>query len=409
MAQKETYVIVGANLCGGRAVETLRQEGFDGRVVLIGAEPERPYERPPLSKELLRGEGERERIFLRSPEFYAEQEIELRLGVRVSRIDVRERAVALEKSERLGFDKLLIATGGRVRRLRVPGAELERVYYLRTVVDCERIAAELGGGRRVVVIGAGFIGAEVAASARMKGLEVTLLEKEEVPLGRALGAEMGRIFADIHRERGIDLRLGTGVERLEGARRVERVVTSSDQSVECDFVVVGVGIDPETELVERTDIQVGNGIIVDEYCRTNVEGILAAGDVANFPNPILGERIRVEHWSNAQNQGVAAAKAMLGFREPYAEVPWFWSDQYDMNMQYVGHASSWDQIVIRGDVQERRFTAFYLKGGRLRAAMAMNRARDIRPCRELIQAGVQVDAKKLQDEEVNLRSLVGPA
>jgi len=407
MVQKQTYIIVGANLCGGRAAETLRQEGFDGRVVLIGAEPERPYERPPLSKEFLRHETERERVFLRPPEFYAEQEIELRLGVRASAVDLRERAVVLETGERLRFDRLLIATGGRVRRLAVPGAELEGVYYLRTMADCERIAAELAPGRRVVVIGAGFIGAEVAASARITGLEVTVLEGGQVPLGRALGPEMGRIYGDIHREHGIDLRPSTRIKRLEGSRQVERVMTSDGEAVGCDFVVVGIGIDPETGLAEGTDIEVGNGIIVDEHCRTNVEGVFAAGDVANFPNPILEERLRLEHWANAQNQGVAAAKAMLGSEEPYADVPWFWSDQYDLNLQYVGYASSWDRIVVRGSVPERRFTAFYLKDGRLRAAMALNRARDIRPSRELIRARVQVDAEKLQDEGLELRSLVG--
>jgi 3-phenylpropionate/trans-cinnamate dioxygenase ferredoxin reductase subunit len=407
MLQKQTCIIVGANLCGGRAAETLRQEGFDGRVALIGAEPERPYERPPLSKEFLRHETERERVFLRPPEFYAEQEIELRLGVRASAVDLRERAVVLETGERLRFDKLLIATGGRVRRLAVPGAELEGVYYLRTIGDCERIASELAPGRRVVVIGAGFIGAEVAASARTTGLEVTVLEGGQVPLARALGPEMGRIYGDIHREHGIDLRLSTRIERLEGSGQVERVMTSDGEAMGCDFVVVGIGIDPETGLVEGTGIEVGNGIIVDEHCRTNVDGVFAAGDVANFPNPILGERLRLEHWANAQNQGVAAAKAMLGSEEPYADVPWFWSDQYDLNLQYVGYASSWDHIAIRGSVPERRFTAFYVKDGRLRAAMTLNRARDIRPSRELIRARVQVDAEKLQDEDVELRSLVG--
>lgn len=405
MARKKTYAIVGANLCGGRAAETLRKEGFDGRLLLIGAEPERPYERPPLSKEYLRGEEERERIFLRPLEFYEDQQIELRLGVRARTVDLRERALELDGGERLGFDKLLIATGGRVRRLSVPGADLEGVYYLRTVADCERIASELEQGRRALVVGAGFIGAEVAASARVKGLEVTNLEAAEVPLGRALGLEMGRIYADIHREHGIDLRLGCRAERLEGSRRVERVVMADGEAVDCDFVVVGVGIDPETALVEGTDIEVGNGIIVDEYCQTNVAGVFAAGDVANFPNPILGERIRVEHWANAQNQGVAAGKAMLGSREPYAEVPWFWSDQYDLNMQYVGHASAWDEVVLRGDVAGRKFAAFYVKDGHLRATMAVNRPRDIAASRALIRAAVPVTAAQLRDEDLDLRRL----
>lgn len=405
MADQETFVIVGANLCGGRAAETLRKEGFQGRLVLVGAEPERPYERPPLSKEFLRGEEEREKIFLQPPDFYREQEIELRLGVRANRIDVRERAVELDGGERLAFDKLLIATGGRVRRLPVPGANTEGVYYLRTVEESDRIAAELKEGRRAVVIGAGFIGSEVAASARMKGLEVTVLEMTDVPLERVLGAEIGGIFADVHRDQGVDMRLGARVERLEGGGRVERVVTADGQAIECDFVVVGVGIDPETDLVEGTGIEVENGILVDEHCRTNVEGIFAAGDVANFVSPVLGERIRVEHWDNAQKQGPAAAKNMLGADEPYAEVPWFWSDQYDFNVQYVGHASAWDEVVMRGDVSERRFAAFYLRDGRLRAALAIGRPRDISGARTIIREGVPVTADQLRDEDVDLRKL----
>jgi len=409
MAGKETYVIVGANLCGGRAAETLRQEGFEGRLVLVGAEPERPYERPPLSKEYLRGEEERGKIFLRPPEFYQEQEIELRLGVRAQRLDVKERTVELDGGERLAFDKLLIATGGRVRRLDVPGAALEGVHYLRTVEDCERIAAELQPGRRAVVVGAGFIGAEVAASARTKGLDVTVMEAAETPLVRALGAEMGRIYAEIHREHGIDFRLECRIERLEGSRRVERVVMADGEKVECDFVVVGVGIDPETSLVEGTGIATEDGIIVDQYCRTNVEAVFAAGDVARFFNPLLGERIRVEHWASAPNQGAAAAKCMLGRDELYADVPWFWSDQYDLNMQYVGHARAWDEVVLRGDVPGRKFSAFYLKDGRLRATMALNRPRDIAASRALIRAGAAVSAKQLRDEDVDLRTLVSAA
>ena len=406
MAAKQTYVIVGANLCGGRAAETLRKEGFDGRLLLIGAEPDRPYERPPLSKEYLQRKVERESIFLRPPEFYDEQEIEMRLGVRATGIDVRERSLELEGGERLGFDKLLIATGGRVRRLPVAGVELQGVYYLRTIEESEAIAAQLAAGGRVVVIGAGFIGAEVAASARVSGLEVTMLEVAAVPLGRALGPEMGGIYAEIHREQGIDLRLGTGIDRLEGTGRVKRVVTSRGDSIDCDLVVVGVGMEPEIGLAVGAGIETGNGIIVDEYCRTSVEGIFAAGDVASFPNPILGERMRVEHWANAQNQGVAAAKAMLGMAEPYAEVPWFWSDQYDLNMQYVGHASAWDEVVLRGDVAGRRFTAFYLKDGRLRAAMALNRPRDISASRALIRTATPVTAQQLRDEDVVLRALL---
>jgi|DewCreStandDraft_1066081.scaffolds.fasta_scaffold00103_27 3-phenylpropionate/trans-cinnamate dioxygenase ferredoxin reductase subunit len=405
MAQRRTVVIVGANLAGGRAAEALRQEGFDGRIFLVGAEPDPPYERPPLSKEYLRGEAPREKLFIRPDSFWREQEVELVLGVRAAAIDLQSRRVTLETGQTLQYDMLLLATGGRVRRLEVPGAHLEGVHYLRTIADSERIGAELRPGRRLVVIGAGFIGAEVAASARQKGVEVTMLEVLPVPLQRALGPEVGAIYAEIHRQHGVDLRLQEGIERLEGQGRVQRVVTSSGQTIECDAVVIGVGILPETSLAEAAGIAVENGVLVNEYCETTAPGVYAAGDVANFYNPVLQERLRVEHWANAQNQGIAAAKNMLR-REPYAEVPWFWSDQYDLNLQYVGHAATWDQVVFRGDVEGRSFTAFYLRDGRLRAALAVNRPREVRFARELIRAGVAVSAAQLADEGVDLRQLL---
>ena len=406
MPDRPTFVIVGANLAGGRAAQALRKEGFDGRLILIGAEPDPPYERPPLSKEYLRGESAREKLFIVPPAFFDENDIELRLGEEAKRIDAQERAVELDSGERVSFDALLLATGGRARALPIPGVDLEGVYYLRHVGDSESIAAELQEGRRLVVIGAGFIGSEVAASARMKGLDVTMLEIAPVPLERALGRELGGIFAEIHRDHGIDLRTSEGVERFEGAQRVERVIATSGAAIDCDLVVIGVGIVPNTEIAEGAGIAVDNGIVVDEYCQTDVDGIFAAGDVANFYSPILDERLRIEHWANAQSQGRAAALNMLGRKEPYNEVPWFWSDQYDLNMQLVGHAPSWDEVVFRGSVSERAFTAFYLKDGRLRAALAVNRFRDIRPSRELIKAGMEVDSRKLRDDETELRSLL---
>jgi 3-phenylpropionate/trans-cinnamate dioxygenase ferredoxin reductase subunit len=406
MAEQQTFVIVGANLAGGRAALALRKEGFDGRVLLIGAEPDPPYERPPLSKEYLRGDMAKEKLFIAKPESYEEQSIELRLGVRATALDAAGHAVELESGERIAYDKLLLATGGYPRRAEVAGSELEGIYYLRTLADSERIGAELQPGRRLVVIGAGFIGAEVAASARTKGLDVTVIEMANVPLGRALGEEMGGIYADIHRDHGVRLHTGEAIERFEGSSRVERVVTSVGRSIECDFVVVGVGITPATELAEGAGLNVDNGVLVNEYCETSAAGVYACGDVANFFHPVLGERLRVEHWSNAQNQAAAAAKSMLGQREPYTEIPWFWSDQYDLNMQYVGHATRWDEVVLRGNVLERKFTAFYIDGGRLRAALTVNRHRDIRPSRELIRQGIAIESAKLRDEGIELKSLV---
>jgi 3-phenylpropionate/trans-cinnamate dioxygenase ferredoxin reductase subunit len=406
MPAQQTFVIAGANLAGGRAAEALRKEGFEGRVVLIGAEPDPPYERPPLSKEYLRGKVPREKVFIHKPGFYEEQRIELRLGTTVTGLDTNERAVELEGDERIAFDKLLLATGGRERRLPAPGGDLEGIYYLRTVADSDRLAAELRPGRRAVVVGAGFIGAEVAASMKQEGLEVTVLEMAPVPLERALGREMGEVYAQIHRERGVELITGEAVERFEGAGRVERVVGATGRAIACDFAVVGVGIQPNTELAEQAGLAVDDGVVVDEYAETSVPGIFAAGDVARFYHPALDERLRVEHWANAQNQGVLAAKNMLGAREPYTELPWFWSDQYELNLQYVGHATSWDEVVTRGDVAGRSFSAFYLKDGRLRATLTVNKFKDIRPSRELIKARAPLDPARLRDEAVDLRSLV---
>jgi 3-phenylpropionate/trans-cinnamate dioxygenase ferredoxin reductase subunit len=406
MANQQTFVIVGANLAGGRAAFALRQEGFEGRVVLIGAEPEPPYERPPLSKEYLRGDVAKEKLFIARPEAYDEQAIELQLGLRAKAFDPAAHTVELENGERIGYDKLLLATGGYPRELDVPGAGLEGIYELRTLADSERIGAELRHGRRLTVIGAGFIGAEIAASAQMKGLDVTVVEMLPVPLVRALGPEMGGIYADIHRDHGVHLYTNEAIERFEGATHIERVVTSTGRSIDCDFVVVGVGIVPASELAAQAGLEVDNGIILNEYCETSAADVYACGDVANYYHPLLGHRLRVEHWSNAQNQGIAAAKSMLGLREPYADIPWFWSDQYDLNLQYVGHAVRWDEVVLRGNVAERKFTAFYIEGGRLRAALTVNRHRDIRPSRDLIRNGMPVESAKLKDEGIELKSLI---
>jgi 3-phenylpropionate/trans-cinnamate dioxygenase ferredoxin reductase subunit len=402
----DTYLIVGASLAGGRAAEALRQAGFDGRIVLAGDEPDRPYQRPPLSKAFLRGEHSEEKLYLRPPDYYEQQRIELRLGARATRLDPTARVVELDSGERLGFDRLLIATGATLRRLDTPGADLTGVYYLRTVRDAERIRAKLVPGRKVVIVGAGFIGTEVAASCRQRGLEVTVLVGAPVPLQRALGEEIGRLYADFHREQGVDLRTGESVQAFRGTSRVEEVVTSSGKTIGCDFAVVGVGVVPATGWLAGSGLTLENGVVVDEYCETNIPGIFAAGDVASWWHPGLRERLRVEHFDNAQNQGVAAAQNMLGKRIPYGPVLFFWSDQYDLRLQYVGHASRWDRIVLRGNARSRSFTAFYLLGSQLRAALGVNRVKDVTAARRLIQAGAPVTAEQLADEQVDLKSLL---
>ncbi|HEX5418179.1 MAG TPA: FAD-dependent oxidoreductase, partial [Chloroflexota bacterium] len=368
---RETALIVGASLAGGRAAETLRQEGFEGRIVLLGTEVPRPYDRPPLSKGILRGEIAEEEIFLRPAEYYGEQEIELRPGETATALRPPERAVTLASGEAITYDKLLIATGVTVRQLVVPGSHLKGIHYLRTIEDARAIRAAAEKANRAVVVGAGFIGAEVAASLRSVGREVSLLEVLPVPLQRALGERVGGIYAEIHRERGVDLRLNEGVSAFRGAERVEAVVTSSGATIPADLVVVGVGVRPNVDWLADSGLAIENGILVDEFSRTNLPDIFAAGDVANWWHPGLGERLRVEHYDNAQNQGVAAAKSMLGKGEPYAPVPYFWSDQYDLTLQYVGHARGDDEVVFRGDIGARSFVAFYLRDGAIRAALGI--------------------------------------
>ncbi len=408
MAREETFVVVGAGLAGGRAVETLRQEGFAGRIVLVGAEAERPYERPPLSKDVLRGEAKDDKVFLRPPEYYAEQRIDLRLGVAAQHLVPAERSIVLSSGESLTYDKLLIATGVHVRRLNVPGHDLAGVHYLRTLWDAQTIREATRAANRVVVIGAGFIGAEVAASSRVQGKEVTLIEMLPVPLQRALGEQVGQIYADIHRERGVDLRLGEAISELRGAGRVEEVVTSSGARIPADLVVVGVGVNPEVAWTHGSGLHAPNGIQVNEFAEASLPNVYAAGDVAYWWHPTLQEHLRVEHYDNAQNQGVAAAKSMLGVREPYAPVPYFWSDQYDLTLQYLGHGSGSDEIVFRGDVAGRKFFAFYLRDEKLRAALLVNRVRDVGPVRRLLRDQVPVTRAQLADEQVDLRRLGRP-
>jgi 3-phenylpropionate/trans-cinnamate dioxygenase ferredoxin reductase component len=403
----ETLVLVGANLTGGEAAATLRQEGFDGRVVLIGAEPRAPYERPPLSKEYLRGEFSFEQALLRPSNFYDDNGIETRFGVRATEVHAAEQVVELEGGERLPYDKLLIATGGRNRRFPIPGLDLEGVYDLRTVDDCDRIRAESAPGRRAVVVGMGFIGSEVAASLRQLGVDVVVVERDPVPLRRVLGEEVGRVMERIHLDQGATLIFEDTVASFEGeGGRVGRVRTGHGRLIECDFVVMGLGIEPVTELLADTGVEIDNGIVVDEYCRTGVEGIYAAGDVANHYHPVFDRRIRVEHWQNALKQGPAAARSMLGKGDPYDEIPWFWSNQYDSNLQYAGFHTEWDELVVRGSMEERNFVAFYLKGERVRAAVSVNRGKDLRRSMRLIKAQSSVDTTKLRDPEVDLRTLV---
>ena len=400
-----TFVIVGAGLAGGGAAIALREEGFEGRVVLIGAEPQPPYERPPLSKEYLRGEVSFESALVRPPDYFDENGIETRFGARAARVDAAERVVELDGGERVAYDRLLVATGGRNRRFPVPGLDLDGIYDLRTVTDSESIRAEIAPGRRAVVVGMGFIGSEVAASLRQGGVEVVIVDRNTVPLRRVLGERVGRVIEGIHSDHGTTMIFEDKVAAFEGGSRVERVVTEGGRSIECDFVVVGLGTEPVTDLLAGAGAEIDNGVVVDEHLRTGVEGIYAAGDVANHYHPVFERRIRVEHWQNALKQGPAAALNMLGRDEPYGEIPWFWSDQYDDNLQYAGFHTEWDELVVRGSMEERNFVAFYRQDERILAAVAVNRGKDLRRSIPLIRAREPVDASLLCDPGVDLRAL----
>ena len=400
-----TIAIVGASLAGSSAAATLREEGFDGRTVLIGAEPQLPYDRPPLSKNYLRGTTSFEKTLLRPPEFYRERDIEMRLGTTVTRVDAEKRMLALQDGERLEFDQLLIATGGRNKRFPIPGIDLPGVYDLRTVADADRIREAIGHGGRAVVVGLGFIGAEVAASMRQSGLEVVAVEPFKTPLYRALGEEIGRVVEGLHRDNGVEMILDDAVTAFEGSGKVERVVTRNGRRIQCSLAVFGLGIEPATELVAGTPVRVDNGIVVDDQCRTNVPGIFAAGDVANHHHPVCGRQIRVEHWQNGVKQGAAAARSMLGRGQSYDEVHWFWSDQFDANIQYAGFHAPWDRMVVRGSLPELKFLAFYLTEGRVESVVAINQGRDMRRTLPIIKARVAVDPARLEDPNVDLRTL----
>jgi 3-phenylpropionate/trans-cinnamate dioxygenase ferredoxin reductase component len=405
MTIDQTFVIVGASLAGAKAAEKLRQEGFDGRVVLVGAEDERPYERPPLSKDYLRGEVGREKVYVHDEGFYAEHDIELRLGRTAERLDASGRELELDDGERLRYDRLLLATGAEPRRLSIPGAELDGVLYLRSVQDSDGLRARLDRGGAVVVVGAGWIGAEVAASARQRGLEVTVLDPLGVPLERVLGEELGAIYRDIHIDHGVHMQLGTGVEAFEGDKTVERVRTSDGRELECDFVVVGIGVQPRTALAARAGLAVDNGVLVDEHLQTSVPGVFAAGDVANAQHPFYGDRIRIEHWANALNQGPAAARNMLGRSAAYERLPYFFSDQYEVGMEYSGFARASDRVLLRGDPAAREFIAFWISEDRVVAGMNVNVWGVTEAIQRLIRERVEVDERRLADPDVPLEEL----
>ncbi|TQK42480.1 3-phenylpropionate/trans-cinnamate dioxygenase ferredoxin reductase subunit [Streptomyces sp. SLBN-118] len=409
MSANTAFVIIGAGLAGAKAAQTLRAEGFDGPVVLLGEESERPYERPPLSKGYLLGKDERESVYVHPSQWYAEHDVDLRLGATVEAIDPSGHEVTLADGSRLGYAKLLLTTGSSPRPLPVPGDGLDGVHYLRRLADSDRIKESLESASRIAVIGAGWIGLETAAAARAMGVEVTVLGSAQLPLLRVLGREVAQIFADLHTDHEVDLRSGVQVAEITGADgRANGVLLADGSHVDADAVIVGVGITPNTQLAAAAGLDVDNGIRVDAHLRTSHPDVYAAGDVANAFHPLLDKHIRVEHWANALNQPQTAAKTMLGQDVAYDRVPYFFTDQYDLGMEYTGYVEpgGYDQVVFRGRPETREFIAFWLAESRVLAGMNVNVWDVTDPIRSLVVSGHQIAPARLADPNVPLDELL---
>jgi 3-phenylpropionate/trans-cinnamate dioxygenase ferredoxin reductase component len=409
---RDTIVIVGGGLAGGNAAATLRDEGFRGRVVIVGHEPGVPFGRPPLSKTYLRSEEDLEGWYVRPADWYAEHDVDRLSGSIVSAVDTAAHTVVLSSGEELRYQKLLIATGGQNRRLGIAGSELPGTFYLRTVAECDAIKHQAVANRHAVVVGMGFIGCEVAASLTQLGVQVTTIFPGKVPLGSVLGDQVGGVMGAIHRAKGVELLAGDQVVAFEGTERLEAVVTAAGRRVACDFAVVGIGIVPDVAAVTRSSIAQANGILADELCRTSAPDVYAAGDVANQLHPLFG-RVRVEHYNNAEKQGTAAARSMLGSTAPYDYIHSFWSDQYEHKIEYVGHVAQWDEFVVRGSLAEGKLIGFYLVDGVVSAAVGLDRGGDpeldrdseMAACARLVALRARPARGVLADEHTDLWSL----
>ncbi len=409
-------MIVGGGMAGGNAASTLRDEGFRGQVMIITQESGVPFGRPPLSKTYLRSEEDLDGWYVRPARWYQEHDVELITGARVAGLDVSARVLVLDSGQEFDYEKVLLATGGRNRRLEAPGSDLPGIHYLRTVAECDAIKAEVAVNRRAVIVGMGFIGCEVAASLTQLGVKVTGVLPGRIPLARALGDEIGGLVAGFHQANGVELLTGEQVTAFEGTDRVQAVVTASGKRVPCDFVVVGVGITADVPRVTGASLEVDHGILADERCRTSAVDVYAAGDVANQLHPLFG-RVRVEHYNNAEKQGAAAARSMLGSDAPYDYVHTFWSDQYEHDIEYVGHATKWDEFVVRGSMEEAKLIGFYLLNGTVLAAVSVDRGGDpesdldgeMAACSRLVASRARPANGLLADENTDLWSLAPTA
>ena len=401
-------VIVGGGHAAGQGAASLRQLGYEGGIVVVGEEPQVPYQRPPLSKQYLAGEYGLERVHLRPAAFYASKNIEVRSGIRVAGVDAKARTVVCADGDTLGYEKLVLATGARPRRLDLPGSDLPGVHYLRSIADVDAIREDFKPGRRIAIVGGGYIGLEVAAVAVRQGLEATVLEMEERILKRVATAQLSAFYADLHAREGVAIRCGARAEAFLGEGRLQAVASADGERIEADLAVVGVGIEPNVELAAEAGLRCDNGIVVDEYTRTSDPDIHAIGDCTNHPNPLLGRRLRLESVPNAMEQSRAAAGYLAGQPAPYATMPWFWSDQYDLKLQIVGFPLEEDDCVLRGDEAAGQFARFYFRDGALAAAEAVNCAREFMAARQLVGKTVR-DIERLADPATDLKAVVAEA
>jgi 3-phenylpropionate/trans-cinnamate dioxygenase ferredoxin reductase subunit len=403
----DTVVIVGAGHVAGQAVASLRQGGFAGRLVLVGEEPYLPYQRPPLSKKFLAGELDMERLFLRHEHFYPEHGVELRLGTRAERIDRQRRQVHLSGGDRLEYDRLLLAIGSQARYLHAPGADLPGIFYLRNIEDVRRIQKRWAPGKRMVVIGGGYIGLEVAAVAVTHGLKVTVIEIADRLMARTVAPAVSEFYEDAHRKAGVDVRCNTAVTEFRAAGEGLTVICDGHTELPADLVIAGIGILPNTLLADEGGLACENGILVDEHCRTSDPRVFAAGDCTNHPNSLLGRRLRLESVQNAQEQAKTAAAAICGNPVPYAQIPWFWSDQYDLKLQIVGLATDYSAAVVRGNPAERSFMVFYFDGDRLMAVDAVNSPREFMMSKKLVAQGARLAPDDVADVRIDFKTLAG--
>lgn len=401
----ETILIAGAGHAAGQTIVSLRQGGYSGNLILVGEESYLPYQRPPLSKKFLAGELDVPRLLVRQEQFYTEHDVDVRLSTRVTAIDRASRSATLSTGASVPWSKLVIATGSRVRKVSLPGAQLTGVHYLRNIEDVDRIRDDFRPGAKLVIVGAGYIGLEVAAVAVTRGLDVTVVELAERVMARGGAPLISDFFARVHQQAGVNIRCNTGIQAFNGAARVQSVTLSDGSDIPADLVIVGIGILPNVELAEAAGLPCDNGIVVDEFCRTSDPDILSVGDCTNHPNALLGRRLRLESVHNAQEQAKTAASTILGKLEPYAQIPWFWSDQYDLKLQFVGLSAPGQQAVVRGDPESRSFAAFYLEEGRLAAVYAINSPREFMLSKKLIASGAKPDRAALRNMAIPFKDI----